>query len=122
MSFISTLPKNWIDLQIENKLLFINPIENLITYHPPMDIKNLGAFLKLYKINLNKEEIINLLQKVTHATTNSATKKLEFQKLTMPNGLSIENTDSSQLLIDQNLQTSKIIKPQFDQTPIINGK
>ncbi len=121
MSINITLPKDWIDIKIENRIIFINLKENLVSYHPPMDLNNIGAFLNLYNINRNRSELINLLRKSTKFKDRVKSQQDENQKKSqLSNGLSMEI--DSQINSDQNLQDSKTSKQEFDKKPIVDGK
>lgn len=59
---IPNYPKNWTNLKLENKLIFINNIENLICFHPPVEFKNLDFFLKCYNFKIEKNEVFKIIE------------------------------------------------------------
>ena len=121
MSIYSTLPNDWIDIKIEDKILFFNLKEKLVSYHPPMDINNLSTFLNLYKINKKKGEILKLLQISKSTTISKDTKHTKFDenKKESFNGITMDNDNNSNS--DQASNISKPIKPMFDKDPITDG-
>lgn len=64
MSSVNFLPKDWIDLKIGSKIIFINKKDKLLSFYPPMELKNLNTFLNFYQIEVPKEEISNLINVV----------------------------------------------------------
>jgi hypothetical protein len=121
MSIFSTLPKDWIDVKIEDKLLFFNIKEKLVSYHPPMDLKNISTFLNLYKINKKKGDILKLLQISKSITVSKDTKHTKFDenKKESYKGITMDidyNNNS-----DQPSNSSKPVKPTFDKDPITDG-
>jgi len=112
MSFNISLPRDWIDIKIDNKILFINLKENLVSYYPPMDLKNIGAFLNFYNINTKKEDFVKILQRSTNSKEIIKSNHEENKKKgQLSNGLSMD-IDSQDL---------KTVKQPFDRRPITDG-
>ncbi len=72
MSLQTSLPKNWKDFKIDNKIVFVNLSEKVITFHPPMEISNIASFLNLYSFKCNKEEFLKVLSSYTSETSSAS--------------------------------------------------
>lgn len=72
MNYPTSLPKNWKDFKIDNKIVFVNLSEKVITFHPPIEISNIGSFLNIYNFNCNKEEFLNVLSSHSKETTSNS--------------------------------------------------
>lgn len=129
MSLQTTLPKEWKDMKIGDKILFVNTKEKLITFHPPMKLKNISIFLNIYQIKCKKEDI---LKKIEHflseeevSKTNAYYNANNTQNITIAQNISKSLiTSSSQLLQNQSaigLVSNKLkVKESYDCSPITN--
>jgi hypothetical protein len=110
MSLHTSLPKNWKDIKIDNKLVFVNLKENVVSFHPPIEISNLGIFLNLYQFRCNKEEFLKTISSHIEKNSKIKTNILKPQLI---------NNDSNAANLSQN---SAINREVIELTPMDDRK
>lgn len=69
------LPENWKEITFEDKIIFFNLKENLITFHPPFTLKNISLFFKLYEFKSTSEQFKKQLEDIVEKSNSNSTKK-----------------------------------------------
>jgi hypothetical protein len=88
MSIHTELPKEWVDIKVDNKIIFINMKESIVSFHPPMKIENLGVFLNLYNFSISKEEVMKKIEGALNIkSTNSKAEPIFIPDLPASNHL-----------------------------------
>jgi hypothetical protein len=107
MKLQATLPKDWNDLKIDNKIIFVNNKEKLISYHPPIEFKNINLFLNFYQFKQTIEEIL----KIMNSNNGSEIIKNKIEK---------DNQTNNTLFNSITNSIKQKEKENFDNNPILD--
>jgi hypothetical protein len=110
MSLQTSLPKNWKDFKIDNKIVFVNLSEKVISFHPPMEIANIGSFLNLYHFKCNKEEFLKVL--------NSHSKEMNSNSMILSTCKGSQNLQKTESILSNQSNQREVI----ELTRIDDGK
>ena len=55
------LKSAWVKLTINNKFIFYNYKEDIVTYHPPFPLSQIDQFLKYYHYEIDRQELLRQL-------------------------------------------------------------
>lgn len=55
------LKSAWVKLTVNNKFIFYNYKEDIVTYHPPFPLSQIDQFLKYYNYEIDRQELLRQL-------------------------------------------------------------